>query len=132
MARAPAAPAPRRGRGAGGLRPRLPFPTEQDMTRAPILFRVDAGPRVGYEHLWRCLVYAAALRRRRRPAFFLSQLEPTALAPSVKRGGNEWLDADAPAGAAEDLEETIQEVRRLRPQAVVVDAPGAGADYLRA
>jgi spore coat polysaccharide biosynthesis predicted glycosyltransferase SpsG len=100
------------------------------MTRSPILFRVDAGPRPGWEHLWRCLVFAAALQRRRRPAFFLSQLEPASLALSVKRGGNEWIDADAPSGTDEDLEETVQQVRRLRPQAVVVDSPGVSEGYL--
>lgn len=78
----------------------------------------------------RCLVFAAALQRRRRPAFFLSQLDPAALALTLKRGGNEWLEADAPAGTAEDLEETIQEIRRINPQAVVVDAPAATEDYL--
>ena len=62
------------------------------MTRAPILFRVDAGPRPGYEHLSRCLVLAAALQRRRRPAYFLSRLDPGSLGLMVKRGGNEWLD----------------------------------------
>jgi spore coat polysaccharide biosynthesis predicted glycosyltransferase SpsG len=102
------------------------------MTRAPVLFRVDAGPGVGWEHLSRCLVLAAALQRRRRPAYFLSQLEPGSLGLTVKRGGNEWLDADAPAGAADDLEETIREVRRLQPAAVVVDAPAVSEDYLAA
>src|SRR5262245_57111780 len=102
------------------------------MTRAPVLFRVDAGPRLGWENMMRCIVFAAALQRRRRPAYFLSQLEPATLATTLKRGGNEWLEADAPAGTPEDLEETIQEVRRLRPQAIVVDAPGAGEEYLLA
>lgn len=102
------------------------------MTRDPILFRVDAGPRLGWENMWRCLVFAAALQRRRRSAYFLSQLEPASLAPSLKRGGNEWIEADAPAGSAEDLEETIQEIRRLKPAAVVVDAPEVSEDYLRA
>src|SRR5262245_6440632 len=102
------------------------------MTRAPVLFRVDAGPRQGWENLMRCLVFAAALQRRRRPAYFLSQLLPATLAATVKRGGNEWLEADGPAGTTEDLEETVQEIRRLQPQAVVVDAPGAGEDYLKA
>jgi UDP-2,4-diacetamido-2,4,6-trideoxy-beta-L-altropyranose hydrolase len=105
---------------------------EQKMTRAPILFRVDAAPRLGWEHLWRCLVFAAALQRRRRPAFFLSQLEPATLGLSVKRGGNEWLQASHPAGSAEDLEETLCEVRRLHPQAVVVDAPDITEGYLDA
>ncbi len=102
------------------------------MTRAPVLFRVDAGPRPGWEHLSRCLTLAAALQRRRRPAYFLSQLEPGSLGLAVKRGGNEWLDADAPVGSAEDLEETVQEVRRVRPAAVVVDSPDAREDYLAA
>jgi spore coat polysaccharide biosynthesis predicted glycosyltransferase SpsG len=102
------------------------------MTRAPILFRVDAAPRLGWEHLWRCLTFAAALQRRRRPAFILAQLDPGALAVTVKRGGNEWLSASAPAGSAEDLEETLREVRRLRPQAVVVDSPDVTEAYLDA
>jgi spore coat polysaccharide biosynthesis predicted glycosyltransferase SpsG len=101
------------------------------MTRAPVLFRVDAAPRVGWEHLARCLTFAAALQRRRRPAYFLSQLEPGSLGLAVKRAGNEWLSAAGPAGSAEDLEETVREVRRLRPAAVVVDSPDVSEGYLR-
>jgi spore coat polysaccharide biosynthesis predicted glycosyltransferase SpsG len=100
------------------------------MTRAPILFRVDAGPRVGWEHLSRCLTLAAAIQRRRRPAYFLSQLEPGSLGLTIKRGGNDWLDAGSPAGSGDDLEELVQEVRRLRPAAVIVDAPDVKEDYL--
>ncbi len=100
------------------------------MSRSPVLFRVDAAPQVGWEHLSRCLVLAAALQRRRRPAFFVSQLEPGSLGLTVKRGGNEWIDADAPAGSPEDLEEMIREVRRIRPAAVVVDSPSVKEDYL--
>jgi spore coat polysaccharide biosynthesis predicted glycosyltransferase SpsG len=100
------------------------------MSRSPVLFRVDAAPRVGWEHLSRCLVLAAALQRRRRPAFFLSQLDPGSLGLTVKRGGNEWIDADAPAGTADDLQETIREIRRIRPAAVVVDSPSVTEDYL--
>ncbi len=102
------------------------------MTRAPILFRVDAGPRLGWEHLSRCLVLAAAMQRRRRPAYFLAQLDPGCLGLTVKRAGNDWLDADSPAGTPEDLEETVQEVRRLRPAAVVVDTPEVSEGYLEA
>ena len=68
------------------------------MNRDPILFRVDGTPRLGWEHLARCQTLAAALQRRRRPTYFLSQLEPASLALPLKRAGNDWLDADAPAG----------------------------------
>jgi spore coat polysaccharide biosynthesis predicted glycosyltransferase SpsG len=100
------------------------------MTRDPILFRVDGTSTNGYERLARCLILAAALQRRRRPTYFLSQLDPASLALSIKRVGNDWLDADAPAGCTEDLGELIQEVRRLRPAAVVIDAPDAQEEYL--
>jgi spore coat polysaccharide biosynthesis predicted glycosyltransferase SpsG len=61
----------------------------------------------------------------------LGQLQPAApLVAALKRHGNEWIEADAPAGAAEDLEEITQEIRRIRPVAVVVDSPNCGPDYL--
>jgi spore coat polysaccharide biosynthesis predicted glycosyltransferase SpsG len=100
------------------------------MNREPILIRVDATPRTGYEHLTRCLILAAALQRRRRPTYFLSQLEPNALALAIKRAGHEWLDADALAGTEDDLAETVQEIRRLRPAAAIVDSTGVTQDYL--
>ena len=101
------------------------------MTREPVLFRVDGTRAAGWEGLARCLGLAYALQRRRRPCHFLSQLDPApTLAALLKKGGNEWLDAGFPAGSPADLEELTQEVRRLRPAAVVVDAPGCGPDYL--
>jgi spore coat polysaccharide biosynthesis predicted glycosyltransferase SpsG len=102
------------------------------MTRAPILFRVDAAPRVGWEHLSRCLVFAAALQRRRRPAHFLAELDPASLALGVKRAGNEWVHASAPAGTKEDVPEILRQINKIRPAAVVVDAPEVGEAYLDA
>src|SRR5262249_980600 len=100
------------------------------MNRDPILFRVDGTRSSGWEHLARCLTWAAALQRRRRPTYFLPQLEPASLGLAIKRAGNDWLDADAPTGSAEDLAETIQEIRRLHPAAVIVDSPQVTEDYL--
>jgi spore coat polysaccharide biosynthesis predicted glycosyltransferase SpsG len=100
------------------------------MNRDPILFRLDGTPDLGWERLGRCLTFAAALQRRRRPTYFLAQLEPRCLALAIKRSGSEWLDADGPAGSSDDAAETVQEIRRLRPAAVIVDAPGATQPYL--
>ncbi len=102
------------------------------MNRDPVLFRVDATQTTGYENLARCLTYAAALQRRRRPTYFLSRLEPGSLGLNIKRGGNEWLDADGPAGSADDLDETLQEIRRLKPAAVIIDSPTIDENYLTA
>ncbi len=101
------------------------------MSRAPVLFRVDANPSQGYEQLARCQVFAAALQRRRRTAYFLSMLNPGSLILPLKRGGNEYMEAEAPVGSKEDLQDTLREIRRLSPAAVVVDSPNAGEDYLR-
>jgi len=100
------------------------------MNRSPILFRVDANPRQGWESLWRCVTLANALQRRRRPAYFLSQLEPASLGLTIKRAGNEWLEADSSAGSPGDLHETIKEIRRLQPAAIVVDSLDVSEEYL--
>jgi spore coat polysaccharide biosynthesis predicted glycosyltransferase SpsG len=100
------------------------------MNRNPILFRVDATPETGYEHLVRCLIYAAALQRRRRPTYFLAQLEPANLGLAIKRAGNEWLESDGRAGSEEDATEVVQEIRRLGTAGVIVDVPEASAPYL--
>jgi spore coat polysaccharide biosynthesis predicted glycosyltransferase SpsG len=94
------------------------------------LIRVDATPHSGYEHLARCLTFAAALQRRRRPTYFLSQLEPNSLALAIKRAGHEWLDADSRAVTEDDVGESVQEIRRLRPAAVIVDSAEATQAYL--
>jgi spore coat polysaccharide biosynthesis predicted glycosyltransferase SpsG len=100
------------------------------MNRDPILFRVDATPETGYEHLVRCLIYAAALQRRRRPTYFLAQLEPASLGLAIKRAGNDWLEADGRAGSEEDAAEVVQEIRRLGTAGIIVDAPEATSPYL--
>jgi len=102
------------------------------MSRAPVLFRVNATVALGRESFYRCLIYAAALQRRRRAATFVSHLEPaTYLAAAIRRGGNEVVLADHPAGSPEDLEQTLREVYRVRPEAIVVDLPEASEAYLR-
>jgi spore coat polysaccharide biosynthesis predicted glycosyltransferase SpsG len=102
------------------------------MTRDPILFRVDGTSRTGHERLYRCMTYAAALQRRRRPCFFLSQVEPPPLAFQLRRAGNDRVEAQHPVGSPADLEQAVAEIRRVNPAAVVVDAAEADEGYLRA
>jgi UDP-2,4-diacetamido-2,4,6-trideoxy-beta-L-altropyranose hydrolase len=99
------------------------------MNRDPVFLRVDATPRTGFERLARGLVLAAALQRRRRPVYFLSNLEPNSLAMTIKRGGNNWLAVDHPVGSAEDVRQTLRLVQQHHPAALYVDDLDAGHDY---
>ncbi len=100
------------------------------MTREPVLIRVDATARHGYERFARCLILAAALQRRRRPTYFLTQLDHSLLAMNIRRFGTDWVAADHPAGTPESLAETLRQVHRLKPAAVIVDDADASGEYL--
>jgi spore coat polysaccharide biosynthesis predicted glycosyltransferase SpsG len=100
------------------------------MNRDPILIRVDGTQKSGRDNLCRCMMLALALQRRRRPTYFVSQLEPNLLALQIKRAGHEWLNASHPAGTPEDLEELTRQVHRLQPAAVVVDIDNVSEGYL--
>ncbi len=100
------------------------------MNRNAVLFRVDGNKAQGWEAFERCLTFAYALQRRRRPAHFLSRLEPALLGSLVKRGDNQWLSAESAVGTPDDLEEMTREIRRLRPAAVVIDDPHCSPEYL--
>jgi spore coat polysaccharide biosynthesis predicted glycosyltransferase SpsG len=100
------------------------------MTRDPILIRVDGTARTGHERLARCLILAAALQRRRRTAYFLSQLDPGFLALNVKRGGNDWIEAEHDAGSEDDAADVVREIQRLQPAGVIVDDENVTEDYL--
>jgi spore coat polysaccharide biosynthesis predicted glycosyltransferase SpsG len=100
------------------------------MTRDPIILRLDVSPRAGYERFSRAMTIAAAIQRRRRPVYFLSQLEPNSLAMNIKRAGNNWIAAEHPAGSAGDAVQMQREIRRLHPAAVFVDDGDVTHDYL--
>ncbi len=100
------------------------------MSREPIIVRVDANSETGYERIARNMIFAAAVQRRRRPVYFLSNLEPASLAMSIKRGGNNWIAANNRVGSSDDATQVLREIRRLKPAAVFVDDPNAGSDYL--
>ncbi len=100
------------------------------MSRAPIILRVDATKDTGYERLSRAMTIAAAVQRRRRPVYFLSNLEPNSLAMSIKRGGNNWIAANDAVGTADDTKQLLGEIARLNPAAVFVDDAEVSHDYL--
>jgi spore coat polysaccharide biosynthesis predicted glycosyltransferase SpsG len=100
------------------------------MNRDPIFIRVDATPATGYERLARCMTLAAAIQRRRRPVYFLSQLEPNSLAMAIKRAGHDWIDVSARVGSSDDAAEVLQETRRRHPAAIVVDDAEVSREYL--
>lgn len=100
------------------------------MTRDPIILRVDATPRTGFERFARALTIAAAVQRRRRPVYFMAQLEPNSLAMSIKRAGNNWIAAEHPAGSEDDTAHLLREIARLHPAAVFVDEADISHAYL--
>jgi spore coat polysaccharide biosynthesis predicted glycosyltransferase SpsG len=101
------------------------------MDRSPVLFRCDGTQSAGWEALYQCLTYGAALQRRRRTAHFLGTYEPFPLLAQVARGGNEYIAAEHPVGTPEDCDATVRTIRKVGAAAVVVAAPGISTDYLR-
>lgn len=101
------------------------------MDRSPVLFRCDGTRTAGWEALYQCLTYGAALQRRRRTAHFLGSYEPFPLLAQVARGGNEYIPADHPVGTPEDCDATVRAIRKTGAAAVVVAAPGISTEYLR-
>ncbi|HZZ80440.1 MAG TPA: polysaccharide biosynthesis protein [Gemmataceae bacterium] len=100
------------------------------MSRAPIILRVDATEQTGYERLARGLTIAAAVQRRRRPVYFLSNLEPNGLAMNIKRAGNNWIAAKEPVATGDDVGQMLKEIARLKPAAVLIDDANVSTDYL--
>ncbi len=103
-----------------------------EVKRGPILFRCDGTPDGGWEPLYQCLSFAAALQRRRRGTHFLSYLEPLSLAQAINRGNNDWTPGECRLGTASDLERTLREARRIQAAAVIVAGCGATRDYMDA
>lgn len=91
------------------------------MNRDPIFLRVDATNEAGYERLARCLTIAAALQRRRRPVYFLANLDPASLALTIKRGGSDWIPMNNPIGSPADQAQVAQAIAKHGPAAILVD-----------
>jgi spore coat polysaccharide biosynthesis predicted glycosyltransferase SpsG len=101
-----------------------------ELKRGPILFRCDGTQERGWEPLYQCLSFAAALQRRRRGTHFMSYLDPLSLAHVINRGDNDWTAAEKCVGEEGDLQATLNLVRKQNASAVVVCDPNVSADYL--
>lgn len=101
-----------------------------DVKRGPILFRCDGTQDGGWEPLYQCLSFAAALQRRRRGTHFFSYLDPLSLAHVINRGNNDWTAAEGRIGEGNDVAATIALVRKLGAAAVVVCGDTVTPDYL--
>ncbi len=101
-----------------------------EVKRGPILFRCDGTQDGGWESLYQCLSFAAALQRRRRGTHFFSYLDPLSLAHVINRANNEWTAAEHRVGEANDIGTTINLIRKIGAAAVVVGSDTATPDYL--
>lgn len=101
-----------------------------EVKRGPILFRCDGTQEHGWESLYQCLSFAAALQRRRRGTHFFSYLDPLSLAHVINRGNNDWTAAEHQIGEKEDIAATLHQIRRLNAAAVVVCGDKVTPEYL--
>lgn len=96
-----------------------------------VLFRVEGGAEVGFGHLRRSLSLAMGLKKEGTESLFLTS-------PKVKEAGiveRFGFSAEVPLneGAGwetQGMEATGEAARRWRASAIVVDAPGATAQYV--
>ncbi|QEL14499.1 PseG/SpsG family protein [Limnoglobus roseus] len=101
-----------------------------EVKRGPILFRCDGTQEGGWESLYQCLSFAAALQRRRRGTHFFSYLDPLSLAHVINRANNDWTAAEHQVGVGNDVGVTVNLVRKLGAAAVVVCGDHVTPDYL--
>ncbi len=97
---------------------------------AELLFRADAGPRVGTGHVMRCLALAQAWRSAGGKSVFLT----TGVGGLEERLANEDVSViplAAPVGREEDARRTAEVAKDRSAAWVVADGYGFGADYQR-
>jgi len=98
------------------------------MTR--VLFRVDAGPRIGLGHLQRCLSLAMALRHFDAACLFLTNANPTVRDRVEHFGFNGYTLGVTASWSIEDLAQTIKVARSYGCTVIVVDSDYEGETYL--
>lgn len=95
-----------------------------------VLFRADAGPRLGLGHLQRSLALGEALKSLGAESIFLGQDDPAGREYTARHGFHMQPLGDIPTWTPEDAETTIKAAAQNRCKAVVVDYHAAGTSYL--
>lgn len=97
-----------------------------------VLFRVDESPAIGSGHLIRCLALAEALVARGVDCRVLAHGLSDGRAAELRRGGLPVQGLPGPPGGTADLDATVALAASIRPDALVIDGYGFGAEYRRA
>ncbi len=95
-----------------------------------MLFRVNAGPKIGLGHLQRSLSLAAALKQEGTISRFLLNEEPASPAYVAQFGFSAEMLGSAASWSREDAAATVQAAARYAAQAVLVDGRDVTAAYL--
>jgi len=97
--------------------------------KAPIVFRVEAGPRIGAGHLMRCLALAEAHADRGGTATFVTTGQAPALEERLREEGFAVAQVGAPVGSYLDADATRTIAEKMRAACIVVDGYDFGAGH---
>jgi UDP-2,4-diacetamido-2,4,6-trideoxy-beta-L-altropyranose hydrolase len=95
----------------------------------PILFRVEAGPKIGSGHLMRCLALAQAHADGGGSSIFVTTGEAPRLEERLGEDGFDVVHVDVAPGSPGDAARTLEIAARARPWFIVADGYSFGVGF---